>query len=369
MADEPTGDAASGSEGETPKPPEYDPNIVIASTDPADEKLNVAPEAKPAEPVAEPKVEEVTTEVPIDVELDAAGEGEVDDPAEDPAEEPTDDKPKKKRRRRYTNQARINHAMRRAYRAEAENTALKEAAEARGEAPKPRAPAPARPPAEPKVVKAVAPKRDDFEDVEDYIVAKAQFGMEEKVEARLKEERLTNETRANAERDRTTAAEADEAEAQQLGDWQAAVDKQAADPATPDFDDVIDASQDVPINAPMRDFMMDSPVGPRILYALAKNIEVAEQIHGLPPLRALAAMGRLEASLDSAPNGKPAAKPAAVVPAKPKPAASPTPVSTAPEPITPVGGGATTEVVNLDTADYQTYKKIENAREFGQAGR
>jgi hypothetical protein len=117
----------------------------------------------------------------------------------------------------------------------------------------------------------------------------------------------------------------------------------------------------------MRDFMMDSPVGPKLLYELAKNIEVAEQIHSLPPLRALAAMGRLEASLDDAPKSKPAAEPAKVT--APKPAASPTPVSATPEPITPVGGGATTEVVDLDKTDYQTYKRIENAREFGQVSR
>jgi hypothetical protein len=369
MTDDPKGGTASGSEGDKPKPPDYDPNISIASTDPADEKLNVAPEAKPAESGKdEPKVTEHSGEVPDGTELDAKGEADEPD-ADDPDKEGDGEEAKpKKKRRRYTNQARINYAMRRAYRAEAENKALKEAADEPGPtAPRPRATAPAKAPVEPKVVKAVAPKRDDFEDVEDFIVARTKFEMSGELDSRLKEERLGHETRLNAERDRVTTAEADEAEAQQLGDWQAAVDKQAVDPATPDFDEVIDASQDVPINAPMRDFMMDSPVGPKLLYELAKNIEVAEQIHSLPPLRALAAMGRLEASLDDAPKSKPAAEPAKVT--APKPAASPTPVSATPEPITPVGGGATTEVVDLDKTDYQTYKRIENAREFGQVSR
>ncbi len=342
------------------EPPTHDPNISIASTDPADENLNAAPEETPAEetPAAEAQTaDEIDDEEEIAAaggdDLEAAGE------EEETPEVEGEDKPKKKRRRRYTNQARINHAMRRAYRAEAENKALKAAAEtAETETPAPRrAVAPVK--EEPKVEAPKAPVREDFEDVEDFIVAKTKFEMRSELDDRLKQERLANDTRANVERDRQTAAEADEAQALELGDWQAAVDKQSADPATPDFDDVIDASKDVPINAPMRDFMMDSPAGPRMLYELAKNVELADQIHSLPPLRALAAMGRLEASLDEAPP----------TPAAAAAGGTPKPRARLPKPPNPVGSSSTAAPVDLDTADYQTYKRVMNKREREHAER
>jgi len=361
MADTEEGTPQAAAEAEEPKPPEHDPNISIASTDPADEKLNAAPEETPAEetPAAEAETaDEIDSEAGIEASADEGDETA----EEETTEEGGEAKPKKKRRRRYTNQARINHAMRRAYKAEAENKALKEAAEAAEQEPAPRRAVPVKA-AEPKVEKKApkAPVRDDFDDVEDYIIAKANFGLEQKLDERMKKERLETDARANAERDRQTAAEADEAEAQQLGDWQAAVDKQSADPTTPDFDDVIDASKDVPVNAPMRDFMMDSPVGPRMLYELAKNVELAEQIHSLPPLRALAAMGRLEASLDDAPPTKAAAA-ASDTPTKPR-------AKKLPKPPEPVGGGSTVVPVDLENADYQTYKRVMNKREQEQLGR
>lgn len=331
--------------------------ISVASTDPddnvpggiaSDEPPKVEAKGEPADD-GDDGDEGDPGEQPGD--LEAAGDEGGDDAGDQPDD--TDgnvdpDKPKK-RRRRYSHQARVNYLLRRAYRAEAETQLLKDRLEDTEPEPDPE---PSRADRAIKAIKALPtkkedpkpPDRDDFPDVEDYLVAKAKFGMRAEFEQRLKEERLATETRLTADRDRSAASELDAAQAQELADWQAVVDKAAE--TIPEFDEAIDASKDVPVSDPMRDFMLGSPVGPQILFELAKNNGLADEIYGLPWQRALSAMARLETSIAPAK--------AQSTPRKPR--------DPDPKPITPLGGGSHDPGVQLDEAPYQTYARIENAR-------
>jgi hypothetical protein len=352
--------------------PAYDPNVSIESTDPADEGINAPPE----EPAAEAKPAEgdaaSSDEGDGSAEGDAGGEGddeglsaEADESGgeaegdesgaeakgDDDAGEGDDAKPRKRTRRKRSQK--YQYAIRRAYKAEAEKRELEQRVQElegrQGDRPAPRA-VDAPPPKETNTEAPKPPNRDDFDDVEDFIVAKTKFEVAQEFEDRLKAERVATEARLVADRDRQAAAEAEEAEAQQLTDWQSKVDETAE--SIPDFDAVIDANKDVPVSAPMRDFMLESDAGPQMLYELAKDAELAEEINGLPPLRALAAMARLEARVSG--GGQAPGAPAP----KPKPRL--------PKPPTPVGGGATSVPVDLENADYQTYAKVMNKREQEQ---
>ena len=128
--------------------------------------------------------------------------------------------------------------------------------------------------------------------------------------------------RALAERDRQVA-QAREQEAQQkiIQSWAQKV--QDAKAELPDFDDLV-ASSDVVVNNAVRDAILESDVGPRILYHLAENNDLAKKIAGLSPNAALREIGRLEAKFEAKPEAE---KIAPLVRSK------------APTPIQPIRGG------------------------------
>lgn len=64
----------------------------------------------------------------------------------------------------------------------------------------------------------------------------------------------------------------------------------------PDYADTI-ASSDVQVSDQVRDAILESDVGPKILYHLAKNPEVAEALASKSARQALVEIGRLEAKL------------------------------------------------------------------------
>ena len=91
----------------------------------------------------------------------------------------------------------------------------------------------------------------------------------------------------------------------------------------PDFDDLVAAS-DVVVNNAVRDAILESDVGPKILYHLAENNDLAKKIASLSPNAALREIGKLEARFEVNPETK-----------------QTTPVvrSKAPAPIQPIRGG------------------------------
>jgi len=151
------------------------------------------------------------------------------------------------------------------------------------------------------------PTIDKFSNIEDYVTAKAQWVARQQIQEALAE----NERKAHVQRSQS--------EAEQLhSTWQERVEKAVAE--TPDFEEVIGASQ-VPLSPAMERTILESDVGPKLAYWLAQNPQEAMKIANLPPIRAIAALGRIEERLSTAP------------PPVPKP-------SSAPPPVEPVGSRA-----------------------------
>lgn len=150
------------------------------------------------------------------------------------------------------------------------------------------------------------PQPSQFSDAFEYAKALAEFSTE----------------RALAERDRQVA-QAREQEAQQkiIQSWAQKVQEAKAE--LPDFDDLV-ASSDVVVNNAVRDAILESDVGPKILYHLAENNDLAKKIASLSPNAALREIGKLEAKFEVKPETKQTA---------------PVVRSKAPAPIQPIRGG------------------------------
>ena len=150
------------------------------------------------------------------------------------------------------------------------------------------------------------PQPSQFADAFEYAKALAEFSTE----------------KALAERDRQVA-QAKEQEAQQkiIQSWAQKVQEAKAE--LPDFDDLV-ASSDVVVNNAVRDAILESDVGPRILYHLAENNDLAKKIASLSPNAALREIGKLEARFEAKPETKQTA---------------PLVRSKAPAPIQPIRGG------------------------------
>ncbi|HXG71322.1 MAG TPA: hypothetical protein VNJ04_12020 [Gemmatimonadaceae bacterium] len=92
-----------------------------------------------------------------------------------------------------------------------------------------------------------------------------------------------------------------------------------------DFDAVIQGAGNLPVSDPMRDYFLESEMGPEVQRHLCMHPEECVRIAGLPPVTALAALGKIESRLEAATAG-----PSSVAP-----------VTNAPDPIKPVGGRST----------------------------
>jgi len=109
------------------------------------------------------------------------------------------------------------------------------------------------------------PQPSQFNDAFEYAKALAEFSTE----------------KALAERDRQMAQQREQ-EAQQkiIQSWAQKVQEAKAE--LPDFDDLV-ASSDVVVNNAVRDAILESDVGPKILYHLAENNDLAKKIASLSP--------------------------------------------------------------------------------------
>jgi len=174
------------------------------------------------------------------------------------------------------------------------------------------------------------PQPSQFSDAFEYAKALAEFSTE----------------RALAERDRQVA-QAKEQEAQQkiIESWAQKV--QAAKAEMPDFDDMV-ASSDVVVNNAVRDAILESDVGPKILYHLAENNDLARKIAGLSANAALREIGKLEARFEKTEQTAPVVR------------------SKAPTPIQPIRGGQGKADVPISAngefhGSYQAWKAARKA--------
>ena len=116
----------------------------------------------------------------------------------------------------------------------------------------------------------------------------------------------------------------------------------------PDFDDMV-ASSDVVVSDQVRDAILESDVGPRILYHLAENQELAEKISKSSLITALREIGKLEAKFEKT---------------EPKEVKTVAQKSKAPAPISPIKAGTSEQVIVTDTdkMTFQQYKAMRQAK-------
>jgi len=146
-------------------------------------------------------------------------------------------------------------------------------------------------------------------------------------------------------------AEAKEAQERQKVIDQWANKVQQAKASLPDFDDIV-ASSDVVVNDDIRDAILESDVGPQILYHLAENDDVAKRIAGLSPKQALREIGKLEARFEvkeTVPETKPVVR------------------SKAPAPINPLRGSNPADVPMSANGEWHgTFQAWKEARKAGK---
>ncbi len=161
------------------------------------------------------------------------------------------------------------------------------------------------------------PKLSDFDgDLDAYIPARVKWEREQ--------ERAQEEFKAKSQSWQTRTAEA----AKQYEDWE-------------DYSDVA-----LPLTADMRDFLIESEVGPQIGYHLAKDLQNAQRIQGLPPLQRVKELTKLELAISGTMTS----------PDKPKPA-----VSKAPVPPKQIAGKSPTMAKNEPPMDFSEYEKWRKA--------
>ena len=169
----------------------------------------------------------------------------------------------------------------------------------------------------PKAVDANArPQANQFNDAFEYAEALADWSSKNALKVRDQEERK----------------KAWEAEQQKmLTSWEA---KQAEFQAqNPDYKAML-ASSDVVVSDPIRDAIIESDIGPKILYHLAEHPEIAASLSSKSVVSSLRELGKLEAKLSE---DKPA-----VVESAPK-------LSNAPPPIKPIKGNNATSDNLIDS--------------------
>ena len=179
------------------------------------------------------------------------------------------------------------------------------------------------------------PQPSQFSDAFEYAEALAEYTADKRI-AEMKQQE----------------AQAKEAEERQkvINQWTSKVE--AAKASLPDFDEIV-ASSDVVVNDDIRDAILESDVGPQILYHLAENDEIAKKIAGLSPKAALREIGKLEARFEAKPEAE---KPAPIVKSK------------APAPITPIRGGKNTPDVPMgsDGVFFGTAAQWKELRKAGK---
>lgn len=191
-----------------------------------------------------------------------------------------------------------------------------------------------QPTAEPKVESE--PKPEQFTDMYEYQQALIDY----KVDQRLMEEKQ-KEINAKLEAERQKV----------INTWAKRVE--AAKAEIPDFEDMV-GSADVAVSNEVRDAIFESEVGPRVLYHLAENPDIAEKLNGMTVTAALRMIGKLEAQFETE------KKTEELKPVVTK--------SKAPAPINPLRSSANGRDVNL-TSDGQFHGSYQAWKAARLAGR
>lgn len=179
------------------------------------------------------------------------------------------------------------------------------------------------------------PSPDNFRDAFEYAEALAEWSAEQ---ALVKREMEVRQREAETQKQKV------------IQTWQQKLEATKAE--LPDYEDMV-ASSTVAVTDAVRDAIIESDVGPRILYELASNDELAEKINGLTTAGALKLIGKLEAQFEKTDAPTKAGK--KTVTAK----------SNAPEPIRPLRSTGGVAEVSMDGND-MSYQQWKAARQAGK---
>lgn len=199
--------------------------------------------------------------------------------------------------------------------------------------------------AEPKPVEEnVKPQPSQFNDAFEYAEALAEWSAEQAI---LNREKQDAERKVQEERQKMAES------------WKQREANVKAE--LPDYDAMIASATDVKVNDVVRDALLESDVGPRILYHLAENPELVEQLNSASPISALRQIGKLEARFEAKETPKEVPK----TEAEQKPQVA---RSKAPAPITPIKTSSVVADVGVDTNGefHGTYQQWREARKAGR---
>lgn len=123
---------------------------------------------------------------------------------------------------------------------------------------------------------------------------------------------------------------------------------------TPDYDDAVEAVDDVPVSPTIGELIVSSENGPELIYELAKNREEFERINKLGPLAMAREIGRLEARLANGSDDK---------------KSEPKKLTNAPKPINPVGskGGHVEKSIYDPSLSQREYEKLRAKQRAAEA--
>lgn len=263
-----------------------------------------------------------------DAQADQSGQDEEGNDAT-ATEEPKEKKPNPKLERRFSEITKQREAAREEARRERE---ARESLEARLKELEAKVNPPAQ---QPDDELGEEPKPEQFSDMYEYAKALAEYTADRRLIERDKEEKAR---KAAAEQEVKFKAWADRVN--------------AAKNELPDFDDMVQSS-DVRVSDPVRDAIIESEHGPKILYYLAENAEFAKKLGDMSVVSAVREIGKIEARFEKG-EAKPDVK---TVVGKSK----------APAPITPLRGAISKVDAGVDAdgnfhGTYQQWKEARQAR-------
>ena len=184
------------------------------------------------------------------------------------------------------------------------------------------------------------PRADQFNDAFEYAEALAEWSAENALKQRDAQE---------AQR------KAQETEAEKAKSWNKKIEQ--AKQELPDFDRIVQSS-DIIVSDEIKKAILESDVGPQVLYALASDEDFAKKLTEMDSVKALKEIGKLEAKFEAKEEkSSKADKQKAIVSS-----------SKAPEPIKPLSGGKVGKDVMIDTNGefHGTYAQWKAARQAGK---
>ena len=188
------------------------------------------------------------------------------------------------------------------------------------------------------------PSPSQFNDVFEYAEALAEWSAEQAI---LNREKAETERKVQEERSKV------------IKSWNERLETVKAD--LPDYDEMIASASDITVSDEIRDAMLESEQGPRILYHLAENPELAEKLNSMSKVSALREIGKLEARFEAKETPKETPK----TEAETKPSVA---KSKAPAPISPIKtSSAVADVgVGSDGEFHGTYQQWRESRKAGK---